>query len=149
MYQRDYIDIIGGLALIAFGLFCAVNAIATLRLGTYAQMGPGMFPAALGFVLAVIGAAIMAPAFRREGEELAFELRPFVMILISVLVFGIMIRPFGLIPSIVALTLVASRADGKLSLGWALALAALLSVLTTLIFSIGLGLQISIFNWPW
>ena len=55
MQKRDLKDILAGAVLIALGLPGAAYALATLPLGTLRRMGPGMFPAALGLILALFG----------------------------------------------------------------------------------------------
>lgn len=149
MPARDYRDILGGGALILAGAFIAFHSITTLNLGTISNMGPGMFPAALGFILAGLGAFIFGPALFREGSALTIDVRSLAAILTSVLAFALMLRPFGLIPAIVALTLIASRSDSKLSLLGTAILAAGLSLSAVLIFQVGLGLQIATVAWPW
>lgn len=148
MPSRDYRDILGGGAIVIIGLFVVIYSMRTLSLGTVVNMGPGLFPATVGFILAGLGIGILAPALFRSAPAPKVDLRSFVAILASVLIFALMLRPFGLIPAIFALTFVASRADGKLSLLGTAALAASLSLGAVLIFQIGLGMQIQTISWP-
>jgi hypothetical protein len=148
MHARDYRDIVGGLALVAIGSFAAIYAWATMTLGTVTRMGPGMFPMALGFILTSLGLAILVPALFRAGERMDIDFRSAAAILGSILVFALMIETFGMIPAIAVLIVIASRADSKVSLLEAVALVVTLSVITTLIFQVGLGLQVSLFAWP-
>lgn len=149
MPARDYRNIFGGGTLILVGVFIALHSLTTLTLGTISNMGPGMFPAGLGFILAALGIAIVVPALFRAAPLPEVDVRSLVAILGSVLVFALLLEPFGLVPAIVGLTLIASRADSKLSLLGTAILAVCLSIGTTLIFQVGLGRQISILNWPW
>lgn len=149
MLAKDYRDIAGGIALILVGTFAAVYALRFLRVGTISQMGPGMFPAALGVILVIFGVAILVPALFRSGESLHVNTRSFVVVSASILAFALIVRPFGLIPAVVVMTLIASRANDKLSLIGALILAACLSAVATLIFWMGLGLPLDAVNWPW
>ena len=149
MPGKDYRDIFRGAVLVLLGGGAAIHALATLNLGTVAQMGPGMFPAALGALLGALGVAILVPALFRSGEIPSVDLRSLAAVSASILVFALIVQPFGLIPAVVALTFVASWADSRLSLLGTTILAACLSVGATLIFQIGLGLQFSAFNWPW
>lgn len=149
MHSRNYQDILGGAVLILIGAAAAIYALATLRIGTISQMGPGMFPAAIGGILAVFGLAILIPALFRPGEMLRMDVRSFTAILVSILAFAAMVRPFGMVPAIAVLTLIASRADSRLSpLGTAL-VAAGLCLCAILIFRIGLSVPIAIIAWPW
>ncbi|MGV6872389.1 tripartite tricarboxylate transporter TctB family protein [Pseudochelatococcus sp. B33] len=149
MYRRDYRDIVGGAALVIIGGFTVFHAFTSLRLGSMVNMGPGMFPAVLGVVLVIFGFILMIPAWFRAGTGREVDFRSLASVVASILAFGLLMRPLGMIPAITALTLIASRADSKLSLGGVLILAATLSVGAYLIFSVGLRMPIVIFAWPW
>lgn len=149
MYNRDYRDLGGGGALVLVGAFATVHAVQTLNLGTINSMGPGMFPAAIGVILAILGVLIMIPALFRQSAKLDADMRSFVTIIGSILAFGSIVRPFGIVPAIVAMTLVASRAHVKLTWVATAVVAACLSVGAVLIFVVALGLPFSAFNWPW
>lgn len=149
MYSRDYRDIVAGALLVLIGAFAAIYALYTLRLGTMANMGPGMFPFALGFILFVFGGILLASALFRKGEMPVVDARSFIAVMTAILAFAIMVRPFGLVPAVFALIAIASRADGKLSLPGTLLLAVTLSVGSTLIFQVGLGMPIRPVAWPW
>jgi len=148
MAGKDYGDIIGGAALVAIGVAIAGYALTTMKLGTVSRMGPGMFPAALGVILAILGFMIVLPALFREGRTPQVDLRSMLAVSGSMLAFALLVRPFGLVPAIVALVAIASRADGKLPpIGVAL-VAGGLALASVLIFSVGLGLQLPAFAWP-
>lgn len=149
MGSKDYRDLVGGFALIVIGLGAAATVLATLRLGTATQMGPGMFPVALGTLLALFGALIMVPAMLRAGEIPSFEFRPFVTVVISMLAFALSVERFGLAPAIVAVILISSRADAKLSLRGALVLGLSLAVVCSVLFKYAVGLPIAFLRWPW
>lgn len=149
MIRINYRDILGGLSLILIGTFIAIHSIIYLNLGTVSQMGSGMLPAALGIILAVLGLVIAIPAFFNSGEMPRIDLSSFLAISASIFVFAIMLRPFGLVPAIFGLTLVASRADSRLSLKGVVMVATGLSVLASLTFVFGLGLPIALFALPW
>lgn len=149
MAKRDYRDIAGGVALVLMGAFAAIHSIMSLRLGDLSHMGPGMFPAALGVILATLGLIILAPAMIRSAKVPDVDIRSFVIICASIMVFVVLVEPFGLVPSIIALTLVASRADSKLSLIGTCILAVGLALVATVVFRIGLGMQVPAFDWPW
>jgi len=149
VYKRDYRDVWGGGALVAIGGLAAVIAFQTLNMGTLTRMGPGMFPAAVGIILAALGVLILIPALFREGERIGRDKRSFVTIIGSMLVFAFLVRPFGLVPAIVGMTFLASRADSKLSWLATIVVAVCLSVGAIVVFRLGLGLPFSAFNWPW
>lgn len=149
MASRDYRDIIGGSALIVVGGAAALIAAATMRFGTLTSMGPGMFPAALGGLLACFGVGIIVPALFRSGDLPTIEWRPLIAVLAAMLSFALLVTPFGMVPAIVVMTLIASTADGKLKPLQLLILIIALSMAATLIFQIALGLQLHAFKWPW
>lgn len=150
MTARNYRDIIGGAAVTLAGSFTIVHAMTTLNIGTVSQMGPGMFPVALGAILVGLGFTILIPAFVGGGGEMPrVNFRSLAMVGASMVAFALIARPLGLVPAIFALTFIAGRADGKMSLAGTVLLAAGLSLVVTLIFRVGLGLRLPIFNWPW
>src|SRR5690606_1296330 len=113
--------IIAGAVLLGLGLFASVYGMNTMKMGTVAQMGPGFFPVTLGFILSGFGVAIVIPALFRSGELPQPDLRSFLAVAASLLAFALMVRPFGLLPAIFTLTIIASFADSKLAL-WRAAL---------------------------
>ena len=149
MQKRDLKDILAGAVLIALGLPGAAYALATLPLGTLRRMGPGMFPAALGLILALFGLAILIPALLREGPPMRrVDYRSLFYIMASVLAFALLVDPFGLFPAIAALAVIASRADSKLPIPGTLILASGLALISVLLFEVGLGMPIEAFKWP-
>jgi hypothetical protein len=149
MNARDYRDIIGGGVLICAGAFVAAFATTQLEVGSLARMGPGLFPAALGVLLCGFGAIVAVPAFFREGTPISVDLRPFVFVLASILVFGLAVRRFGVAPAVVVMTLVATLADQRLSWRGAIALAVSLAAIAVLIFNVGLDIPVAPFIWEW
>lgn len=149
VYSRDYKGILAGAALALIGIFTASYSIVLLDLGTVASMGPGMFPAALGVILSALGIVIFLSAFFRSGDFVMIDVRSAITVLISVVAFALTIRPFGFIPAICASTLIASRADSKLSWSAVAILAGGLSAGAFLIFRVGLGMPIAALGWQW
>jgi putative tricarboxylic transport membrane protein len=80
-------------------------------LGTARQMGPGYLPLVLGLVLGVLGTVLAVGSFFGEREPFeAIGIRPSFLILSAAALFGLLIRPAGLIVGIVALVVVAGFA---------------------------------------
>jgi hypothetical protein len=148
MHSRDYRDIIGGALLIILGLWAGFHAMSTFDLGTPSRMGPGMFPASLGFLLAGLGALIALPALFRGGPRITVDWRPMIFIMLGVWAFAIIVVPFGMVPAIVVLTIAAVLADTKIGIIGTAILAVALSVLAYLIFRVGLGIVLEPFRWP-
>lgn len=143
-------DLVGGALMVTIGAFFSIHALLHLPLGGMATMGPGMYPFAAGALLAGIGLAIAArarPAAQGHGDTI--RPRSVVFVLASLGAFGLLVRPFGLVPALIVLVLIATRADGRLSLRAAALLAVSVAVAALAIFRIGLGLQFAAFSWPW
>ena len=148
MYRRDYRDLIAGVLLIAVGLIAAINAMYSYNLGTFRHMGPGMFPAMLGWLLAGVGMLVLLPAFFRSGSLQRPEFRPLFAVCGALVIFSLTIRSLGLAPAVVLTTLAAALADRKLGLIGATILAGFLALFAVLIFVYGLGMPLQVFNLP-
>ena len=147
--MRDYRDILGGLSLILIGLYAVGYSFLFLQMGSLSSMGAGFAPASTGVILVILGLAIMIPAFLRSGAWPGGDLRSFLAVSASVATFAILLRPFGLIPAILGLTFVAYLAEDSVSLLGKLSVAAGLGLGATLIFVVGLGVQLEPVSWPW
>lgn len=148
MHQRDYRDVAGGGLLAALGLAVAAYAFGRLELGSLTRIGPGMFPAGLGIVLAVLGAIIAIPAAFRPGSPVEVPWRQGLAVLGGVLAFGIAVSSFGLVPGVVALTAAASLSEAGARPARIALMSAVLSAMAYLIFAVGLGLALEPFRWP-
>lgn len=146
--DRDYRDIAGGLLVAAFGAAAGLYSLAHYRLGTVTSMGPGMFPTALGVLLALGGLGIALGGATRRGYPVDARILTPVIILVSISVFALMIEPFGLIPSVFSASVIACLAELRVRPVTKLVLGTVLSALTWLIFIVGLRLTIPAFDWP-
>lgn len=147
MYQRDYGDITGGALLSALGVSVAVYATQHYSLGTLTRMGPGMFPIAIGYLLILLGAIIMLPAFFRAGEFPSIKWRPIVACLLAVFLFGFLIERVGIAFTILALSCAAVLADNKLGVKGAAALGVSLAAIGVFVFGYALGINAPWFAW--
>jgi hypothetical protein len=145
---RDYRDIIAGALMIAFGLFCAIYAQESYKLGTATRMGPGWFPQHLGYMLAIIGLVIMIPGFFRKGEPIAINSKAAILLTVGVVLFAAAVKTIGLVPAIFLQIGVSVLADNKLGLKGASILAACTALGTYLVFSYGLEINLPAFIWP-
>jgi hypothetical protein len=143
---RNPKDFLAGLIFVAFGV-AAIVLGAAYPLGTAARMGPGYFPRILGILLIVLGGALAARALRLKGTPLpGWKWRPVLVVLASVVVFGIVLTRAGLVLSTIALIVAASAASTEFRWKEALASGVLLAALATGVFVYGLKLLIPI--WP-
>lgn len=139
-------DILGGGFLIIVGLWFAVAAY-KYNIGTLLNMGPGYFPRMVGVVTILIGLAIVLTS-RRGGAELAMSWRAFGAIAASIVVFGVLLVPFGLIPATFAATCAAAYADPASRPVGTLILATILSVAMSIIFIYALSLPLVAIRGP-
>jgi len=145
MRQRDLGDILGGLLMIVIGLF-AVWYAQRYAFGSPRQMGPGFFPVVLGWVLAGLGVLILLPALRRAGEPVKFELKPLIVIVSAVAIFGFTLRPLGLVLATMLTVALAAAADRNFSPLGRVVLPVVLAAMIWLVFRVGLGMNLPV--WP-
>jgi hypothetical protein len=148
MQARDHRDLVGGAVLVCAGAFVIAYATTQLQLGSLQRMGPGLFPAALGGLLCIFGAIIAVPAFFREGVAIPAEGRPIFFVLAAILAFGVAIRPLGVAPAVMIMTIVSTFAERRMSWWSALLLAAILAGLAVLVFNVGLDIPVEPIRWP-
>ena len=148
MYKFDYTDLIGGGLLIVIGGAVSVISITSYPLGVVQRMGPGMFPAALGAVLAGLGLILALQSFRRQGERPDIRIFSPIFVLTSVAAFALLIAPFGLIPAIIVSTIIASCAELRIRPVELSLLCLALCLFAPFVFVFCLGLRIPLLNWP-
>ncbi|MGR3494800.1 tripartite tricarboxylate transporter TctB family protein [Citreimonas sp.] len=144
--RRDWGDICGGLVLASIGAAAAGWAWVHYDPGSLRQMGPGAFPLALGLMLTAFGLIVALPGLRRAGEAEPFEPWATLAVLASILVFGLGLRPLGLIVASFAGVLVASLPAPRRGWTWRLCLAGIVTLLTVAIFRVGLDMSLPL--WP-
>jgi uncharacterized membrane protein HdeD (DUF308 family) len=74
-------------------------------------MGPGYFPTVLGVLLIVLGAAIALAALSPKGEEhhvVTFDWRTILLVLGSVVLFGVLLNRGGLVIALAAVVMASS-----------------------------------------
>jgi hypothetical protein len=139
-------DFFAGLLFIAFGV-AAIVIGSNYALGTAARMGPGYFPRILGLLLIALGLALSVRALRLDGPPVPrFVWRPLLVVLGSVLAFGLIVNHAGVVISTILLIVAASAASHEFRLRESLIAGVTLAVLAVGVFVIGLKLQLPI--WP-
>lgn len=133
-------------------LFIGLAAVVigrTYTMGTAGRMGPGYFPAVLGWLLALIGVIAVVRSFFREGEPIGrLAVKESALILSAVLLFGFLIRGGGVLIAVFAVVLGSAYASGKFRWRSAVPLALGLSIFAMVVFIQLLGLPIAIVG-PW
>lgn len=148
MQRIDYGDLVGGVALVLVGATVSCTAFTQYPLGTLQRMGPGMFPAGLGALLAGLGLVLSLQSLRRPGKRPDFRIVSPIFVLGGVASFALLIVPFGLIPAILGVTIVSSLAERRIHRASLALLCVALCLVAPLVFVVGLGLQIPLIRWP-
>ena len=139
-------DFWSGVMFIAFAAVALVAAHG-YSLGNAGKMGPGYFPIMLGVALSIIGAILVARSFGIDGEPVGtIHFKPLTIVTASVVLFGLMIEPLGLVIALVSAVLVAAWAGRESKLWESVALAAVLAAFSVGIFIVALRLPLPI--WP-
>ena len=139
-------DFVAGLLFVAVGI-AAIIIATKYSLGTAARMGPGYFPRILGILLILLGSALALRALKLQGRPLPrWPWRPTLVVLGSVVLFGLIVIKAGLVLSTIILILLASSASKEFRPIEALISGALLALLSVGVFVIALKLQLPI--WP-
>jgi len=148
MQLRNKQDFWAGAMFVALGLGFAWGAT-QYQMGTSARMGPGYFPFWLGICLALLGAVVALTALSGKATEThveRFDFRILAIIIGSVVLFGLLLRPLGLYLSLFLLVVASSTASHEFSWKVSLANAIFLTLFCWLAFIKGLGLIFPL--WP-
>ena len=142
-------DFWAGLMFIVVGLGFSFGAL-DYSFGTSARPGPGYFPFGLGILLGILGALTLFEALTIEtadGEPIgAFAWKPLLIIIASIVMFGVLRPRAGMIISLPLLVIVSALAGDEFHWGEAIANAAILTAGSWLVFIYGLNLTIPM--WP-
>jgi uncharacterized membrane protein HdeD (DUF308 family) len=117
------------------------------EMGTGQRMGPAFFPTVLGILLAVLGVIIGLQGLTAEGHEGKIEKFHFDIIgwiLGAIVVFGLLLRPAGLVVALLALILISAYASHEFKLKDTVILTVGLIVLVLAVFIWGLKLTIPV-----
>lgn len=137
-------DIAAGIFFIALG---AVGLVLgwDYPFGTTARMGAGFVPKLLCGMLVTAGIIIAGVGFLRRSQSMArWHLRPLLLVLASVLVFGALIEWGGLVPATIGMVLVAAAATTETRWLETTIVGVALAGAAVLIFVKGLGLAMKI-----
>ncbi|AJE46724.1 tripartite tricarboxylate transporter TctB family protein [Celeribacter indicus] len=149
MHNRDYRDIAGGALILVVGLIAAYMAFSGMKIGDLRRIGPGMFPAITGILLALLGIAILVPALSRSGARVRVQLRPILAVSAAIVLFCLTIETMGIVPAVVLLTVVSALADSRSRPLTTALNAAALALIATVIFKFGFSLSVPILSLPW
>jgi hypothetical protein len=141
-------DFWAGLMFIVFGLaFILVSR--NYAMGSAVRMGPAYFPTMLGGLQLALGLVIFVRAFLSKVENGAvakLHLKPLMIILGSVVLFAVLLKPAGLVIAICALIIVSTFGGDDFRLKEVLISTAVLVIGSVAVFYYGLGLPFNL--WP-
>jgi hypothetical protein len=140
-------DVLAGLVFVGFGLAFSVGSLG-YNIGSPVRMGPGFVPLSLGIILVGLGILIIAKGWiAGEGDDIGeIPWRAVVLITGSIILFGIAVRPLGVVPSLFASMMLAGLAPRRSGFIFPLVTAAGLTVLCVLIFVVALQLRLPLFG---
>jgi hypothetical protein len=143
-------DFLSGVMFIAFGAG-ALYLGRHLAVGTTVRMGPGWVPHALAYVMLALGAIISVTALVTVGEVTeAPKWKPITMVTIGLVAFALLLETStvwpvtGMFPALIALILLASLGGDEFRIIEVVANIVVLTVLSLLVFWVGLRMNIGI-----
>ena len=109
--------------------------------GSTMRMGPGYFPSMLGGILALFGIYVLIIGLR-SGEKITVHcsLRALIVLPLSLVAFGVLMKHAGFIPALVVLIFGSASAGREFKFVEVLLLTVILTGLSVAIFIWGLGL---------
>ena len=135
-----------GLMFISFGLFFLIGA-RNYQLGSAARMGPGYFPTLVAGAITIIGSIVVFQSLIVKGAKVTMiPLRAISYITFSLILFGYLLKPLGLLLALVLLVVISAYAGHEFKIKEVLFLSAILIVLSVLVFVKGLSLPFPL--WP-
>ena len=146
--MRNAKDFWTGLIYIFFGS-SAILIARDYSMGTANKMGPGYFPTILGGLLLVIGVISVIRSFVIPGSPIgAFAFKGLVLVTVSVVAFGFVVRGLGLAVALPILVIISAYASTRFRWCPTLLLAAALTIFCVFVFLKGLGIPLPIIG-PW
>ncbi len=142
-------DFLSGLMFIGFGLI-ALYFGQKLALGTPVRMGPGYVPRMLSLILIGLGGLVCVVGLVAGSEPVEKpKWKPIVMVTIGIICFALLFERAGLIPAMIVLVLIASLGGEEFKLTEVIGNMVVLGILCTLVFKVGLGMNITIIRGVW
>ena len=142
-------DFLSGLMFVAFGLG-ALYVGQHLAIGTPVRMGPGYVPRMLSLIMLALGVLICIVAVVSGSEPVEKpKWKPITLVTLGIVCFALLFERAGLIPSLTVLILIASLAGEEFKLTEVVGNIIALSVLCTLVFKVGLGMNIYVLRGVW
>ncbi len=141
-------DLAASFIFIVLGIISMYFSV-SYKIGTAANMGPGYYPFALGAVLTVLGVIIAFQSMSispGKDTRISFKIKPVLMILSSVFIFGLSLETLGLFASIIFLVIFSSMAGDEFKLKEAVINTVVMLLMVFIIFIYCLEFQLLL--WP-
>jgi hypothetical protein len=124
-----------------FGAFFVAWSFTHYQMGSAVRMGPGYFPALLGGLLVLLGAAVLAQSLALDGPRVAkFHFRPLILVTLSVIAYGYLMKPGGLLVATAAAVFIGAFAGHEFKWKEVSIVAVVLAIFSWLVFVKGLTL---------
>lgn len=141
----------GGALMFLLGSAIAARSI-EYKIGTISRMGPGLFPAAVGALLALTGIGILLPNQTGTPETVEShnrfsDWRGWVLISLSIIAFIVLGVYGGLVPATFAIVFISALADRDNTVLDALLLSIAMVVVCVIVFWWLLQVQFPLFRW--
>ena len=137
-------DFLSGLMFIGFGLI-ALYFGQKLALGTPVRMGPGWVPRMLALVMMGLGGLICVIALVAGSDPVEKpKWKPITLVTIGIICFALLFERAGLLPALVVLIFISSLGGEEFKLTEVIGNTVVLAILCTLVFKVGLGMNIYI-----
>lgn len=131
-------NFIVGLIFIGLSLLFGISA-SGLQMGTPGRMGPGYFPLMLSIALGLLGIVVLIVGLRKDGDRpTGANIRGTILVTAAVVVFALAIRPLGLIPTVIASSLLFSLAGHEFRPVSAIVASLVLALGSWAVFIVGL-----------
>ncbi|HJS36703.1 MAG TPA: tripartite tricarboxylate transporter TctB family protein [Burkholderiales bacterium] len=141
MRVRSPRDFWAGVMFMAFGAFFVAWSFTHYAMGSALRMGPGYFPALLGGLLIFLGLVILAKSLALDGPKVAaFHFRPLVLVSLSVVAYGYLMKPGGLAVATAAAVFIGALAGHEFKWKEVTVVAVTLVIFSWLVFVRGLTL---------
>lgn len=139
-------DFIAGFVTAAIGAFIIFEA-SNYKLGSLDNIGPGFFPTILGWCMLFLAVFMVITARKSEtpqpiGRD---QLRGMLFVTAGFIAFAYTVEAAGMIVSVFLGVFLSALGNRRTPIPTALLLAISTAVVSTLIFSVGLGIQIKAF----
>lgn len=142
--RQDFVGGLVGVGLAVFGLWQSAD----LPMGTLGGMGPGMLPKSLAVAIGVLSALLAAGAVVNGGPRIErWSVRGPLFVLGAVVVFGLAVRPLGLVVAGPLAIVIGAIASTEVRWGETILVGAVVTAFCIGLFKFALGLPIPLAPW--